>query len=72
MIIYLILYSIVDPDKLGHRVGGLYHGWARSLSDAKKIFDGLILTPDCCRKEIWEDNGNGYRRLIVQEEYKGA
>lgn len=70
--IYVILYAIVDPSKPGQKIGGMYHGWAYDLGNAQKIFNDLVLTADCCRKEIWQDNGKGYRRLIVQEEFKGA
>ena len=70
--IYIILYAILDPSNPGSKIGGLYHSFSRNLSDAQNRFDELILTNDCCRKEIWQDDGNGYRRLIAQEEYKGA
>lgn len=69
--IYIILYAIIDPAHPGQKIGGLYHGWAHDLGDAQKTYSDLVLTPDCCRKEIWQDNGKGYRRLIMQEEYKG-
>lgn len=69
---YIILYTITDPFNPGHKIGGMYHGWAHDYTSAQKIFKDLVLTADCFRKEIWQYDGKGYRRLLIQEEYKGA
>lgn len=65
--IYLILYALKLPN--GKTLGGFYYAWAHSLSEADKIFMSIGLTPECFRKEIWSDDGKGYRKLIKIEEY---
>ena len=65
--IYLILYALRLPN--GKTLGGFYYAFAHSLSDADKIFNSIILTTECFRKEIWGDDGKGYRRLIKMEEF---
>lgn len=65
--IYLILYAIRLPN--GKTLGGFYYAWAHSLADADKIFLSIVLTPECVRKEIWGDDGKGYRKLIKTEEF---
>lgn len=69
--IYVILYSTVISRKPTRTIGGLYHGLSNSLEGAKKTFDNLVLTPECFRKEIWADDGNGYRRLVMEKRYEG-
>ena len=68
--IYLILYAIKLPG--GKTLGGFYYAWAHSLSEADKIFSQIFLTSECFRKEIWSDDGKGYRRLVKSEEYDYA
>lgn len=65
--IYLILYAIKLPD--GKKLGGFYYAWCHSLAEADKIFMSIMLTSECFRKEIWGDDGKGYRKLIKTEEY---
>lgn len=65
--IYIILYAIKLPgDKT---LGGFYYAWAHSLSEADKIFMSIGLSSECFRKEIWSDDGKGYRKLIKMEEF---
>lgn len=68
--IYLILYAIKLPN--GKTLGGFYYALAHSLSDAEKIFNSVVLTSECFRKELWGDDGKGYRKLIKMEEYDYA
>lgn len=65
--IYLVLYAVKVNNN--ETVGGLYFGWANTLSDAEKLFLDIVLTPSCFRKEIWSDDGKGYRKLIKTEKY---
>lgn len=65
--IYLILYAIKLPN--GKIFGGFYYAWAHSMSEADKIFMSIGLSSECFRKEIWADDGRGYRKLIKTEEY---
>lgn len=65
--IYLILYAIKLSN--GKTLGGFYYAWANSFSDADKIFQSIVLTSECFRKEVWSDDGKGYRKLIKIEEY---
>lgn len=65
--IYLILYAVKAAN--GETVGGLYFGWANNLTDAEKLFADIVLTPSCFRKEIWADDGKGYRKLWRTEKY---
>lgn len=67
--IYVILYSILTPGTPTGSTGTLYYGWAYDLGNAEKKYDELVLTPDCFRKEIWSDNGRGYKRLIKYDQY---
>ena len=52
--IYLILYALRLSN--GKTLGGFYYAFAHSLSEADKIFNSIILTTECFRKEIWGDD----------------
>lgn len=65
--IYLILYAIKLPGN--KTLGGFYYAWAKTLSEADKIFMSIGLSYECFRKEIWSDDGQGRRRLMKMEEY---
>ena len=65
--IYLILYALKLHN--GKTLGGFYYAWAHSLSEADKIFMSIGLSAECFRKEIWSDDGKGYRKLIKMEEF---
>jgi hypothetical protein len=67
---YLILYAMKLPN--GKTLGGFYCAWAPSLAEAEKIFMSISLTPECFRKEIWWDDGKGYRKLYKMEEFDYA
>ena len=68
--VYVILYSILTPGTQTGSTSALYYGLAHNLADAEKKFNELILTPECFQKEIWSDDGKGYRRLIKYNRYK--
>lgn len=68
--IYLILYSRIARDEPCGCIGGLYFGWAPNREAANRIFQECELTAECFRKEIWVDDGRGYRRLLYSEKYR--
>ena len=67
--IYLILYSILTPGTPTGGTGSLYYGWAYDLGNADKKYNELTLDRECFRKELWTDDGKGYRRLIKYDQF---
>lgn len=67
--IYVCTYSKIAPGEPTGVINDLLENAAETVAAAEKQFNGMILTREYFRKELWEFDLHGRRRLVKEERY---
>ena len=71
MIIYILTYSMLAPGTPAGHINDLFENAFTDMESAERAFNGLVLTREYFRKEMWIKDTNGTRKLLKEKRFNG-